>query len=55
MHPDAPREIEPLIGEAVDVIVHIARTDGGGRLVREVLEVANFDRAKQVYNFRVIS
>jgi P-type conjugative transfer ATPase TrbB len=55
MHPDAPREIEPLIGEAVDVIVHIARTEGGGRLVREVLEVINFDRAKQVYNFQLVS
>jgi P-type conjugative transfer ATPase TrbB len=55
MHPDAPREIEPLIGEAVDVIVHIARTEGGGRIVRDVLEVKNFDRIKQVYNFQSVS
>jgi len=55
MHPDAPREIEPLIGEAVDVIVHIARTEGGGRVVRDVLEVKNFDRIKQVYNFQSVS
>jgi type IV secretion system protein TrbB len=54
MHPDAPREIEPLIGEAVDVIVHIARTEGGGRIVRDVLEVKNFDRTKQVYNFQSV-
>ena len=26
MHPDAPRPLEPLIGEAVHLIVHIART-----------------------------
>ena len=54
MNPDAPREIEPLIGEAVDIIVHIARTDKG-RVVREILEVTNFDRTKQVYNWRPVS
>ena len=52
MHPNAPRGmIESLIGEAVDVIVHIARTDKG-RVVREVLEVTDFDRAKQTYNVK---
>jgi Flp pilus assembly CpaF family ATPase len=45
---EAPREIEPLIGEAVDVIVHIERTDKG-RLVKEIIEVFGFDRAKQSY------
>jgi Flp pilus assembly CpaF family ATPase len=49
MHPDAPREIEPLIGEAVDFIVHIARTDKG-RVVREILRVIDFDRRNQLYN-----
>jgi type IV secretion system protein VirB11 len=54
MHPNAPRGmIESLIGEAVDVIVHIARTDKG-RVVREILEVIDFDRAKQVYNMRSV-
>jgi type IV secretion system protein TrbB len=48
MHPDAPREIEPLIGEAVDIIVHIARAEGG-RKVREILRVGGFDRAKQTF------
>ena len=43
--------IESLIGEAVDVIVHIARTDKG-RVVREVLEVEDFDRAKQTYTVK---
>ena len=28
MHPDAPREIEPLIGEAVDLVIHIERRPG---------------------------
>ena len=52
MHPNAPRGmIESLIGEAVDVIVHIARTDKG-RVVREVLEVKDFDRTKQTYNVK---
>jgi Flp pilus assembly CpaF family ATPase len=50
MHQDAPREIESLIGKAVDIIVHIARTECGGRIVREVIEVESFDRVKQTYN-----
>jgi type IV secretion system protein VirB11 len=41
MHRDAPARIEPLIAEAVDVIVHIARTPGGRR-VKEVLQVTGF-------------
>jgi type IV secretion system protein TrbB len=50
MHPNAPHGlIESLIGEAVDVIVHIARTDKG-RVVRELLKVQDFDRATQTYN-----
>ena len=42
MNQDAPREIEPLIGEAVDVIVHIERTPAG-RVVMEIVEVFGFD------------
>jgi P-type conjugative transfer ATPase TrbB len=50
MHPNAPHGmIESLIGEAVDVIIHIARTDKG-RVVRELLEVEDFDKATQTYN-----
>jgi type IV secretion system protein TrbB len=50
MHPNAPSGmIESLIGEAIDVIVHIARTDKG-RVVREILQVTDYDRAKQTYN-----
>jgi type IV secretion system protein TrbB len=51
MHQDAPREIEPLIGEAVDIIAHIART-ATGRVVREVIEVEGYDRAKQRYQIK---
>lgn len=38
MHPDSPKPIEPLIGEAVHLIVHITRTPDGRR-VEEILEV----------------
>jgi type IV secretion system protein VirB11 len=39
MHRDAPAAIEPLIAEAVDVLVHITRSPSGERRVDEVLEV----------------
>ncbi len=42
MHPDSPRPIEPLIGEAVHLIVHIARTPQGRR-IEEILEVSGFE------------
>jgi P-type conjugative transfer ATPase TrbB len=42
MHPDSPRPIEPLIGEAVHLIVHIARTPQGRR-VEEILEVEGYE------------
>lgn len=41
MHPDSPRPIEPLIGEAVHVLVHIART-AQGRQVQEILQVCGY-------------
>jgi P-type conjugative transfer ATPase TrbB len=44
MHPNAPRAIEPLIGDAVDVIVHISRSEGqASRRVREILIVERWD------------
>ena len=53
MHPNAPRLIEPLIGEAVDVLMHIARREGGaGRIVREILIVEKWDAARGEYVFR---
>ena len=41
MNRESPRRVEPLIAEAVNVIVHIART-AYGRRVHEVLEVLGF-------------
>jgi type IV secretion system protein VirB11 len=41
MHPDSPTPIEPLIGEAVHLIVHIARTPVGRR-VEGLLEVSGY-------------
>lgn len=45
MNPNAPRFIEPLVGECVDVAVFIARTETGRR-VREILSVDGFDAEK---------
>ncbi|MDV7248895.1 P-type conjugative transfer ATPase TrbB, partial [Xanthomonas hortorum] len=42
MNPNPPKPIEPLIGEAVHVIVHIARTSNGRR-VKEILEVSGYE------------
>lgn len=44
MHRDAPKELEPLIGEAVDLVVHIARTPHGRRVL-ELLDVDGYDAA----------
>lgn len=40
-HPAAPSEIEPLIGEVIHVVVHIAKTPEGRR-IQEILEVAGY-------------
>lgn len=45
MHPDSPKPIEPLIGEAVHLIVHIARTPEGRR-IEEILEVSGFEHGR---------
>lgn len=42
MHPESPKPIEPLIGEAVHLVVHIARTNEGRR-VQEIIEVSGFE------------
>src|SRR5215471_11205683 len=53
MNPHAPRFIEPLVGEAVDVLVHIERKEGGaGRVVREVLAVEKWDVSRGEYVFQ---
>jgi type IV secretion system protein VirB11 len=47
MHPDAPKPIEPLIGEAVQLIIHIART-GAGRRVQAMLEVGGYRNGQYI-------
>ena len=42
MHPDSPKPIEPLIGEAVHVVVHIARSPEGRR-VQEIIEISGYE------------
>lgn len=49
MHPDSPSPIEPLIGEAVHVVVHIAREEGGRR-VQEIIEVSGYENGR--YNIK---
>ena len=49
MRPDSPRPIEPLIGEAVHLIVHIARTPGGRR-VEEIIEVKGYEKENYLIN-----
>ncbi|WP_213948973.1 P-type conjugative transfer ATPase TrbB [Luteibacter sp. dw_328] len=47
MHRDAPRPIEPLIGEAVHLLVHISRTPNGRR-VQEVVAVEGYEDGRYV-------
>jgi P-type conjugative transfer ATPase TrbB len=47
MHPDSPKPIEPLIGEAVHVVVHIARTPEGRR-IQEILEVSGYHNGQYI-------
>lgn len=42
MHPDSPRPIEPLIGEAVHLLVHIVKTDGGSRRIHSIVMVEGY-------------
>lgn len=47
MHPDSPKPIEPLIGEAVHVVVHIARAPEGRR-IQEIIEVTGFHAGQYI-------
>ncbi|MET0505561.1 MAG: P-type conjugative transfer ATPase TrbB [Luteibacter sp.] len=47
MHRDSPRPIEPLIGEAVHLLVHIARTPSGRR-VQEIVAVDGYEDGRYV-------
>lgn len=42
-NPSAPKEIMPLIAEAVDMVVHITRTPSG-RKIQQIIEVQGFKR-----------
>jgi type IV secretion system protein VirB11 len=43
----APSEIEPLIGEVVHVVVHIARTPEGRR-IQEIIEVSGYENGRYI-------
>lgn len=43
----APAEIEPLIGEVVHMVVHIARTPEG-RAVQEILDVSGYENGRYI-------
>lgn len=45
----APSEIEPLIGEAVHIVVHIARTPEGRR-IQEILEIFGYEDGHYLIN-----
>ena len=45
MHPDSPSPVEPLIGEAVHLVVHIAREEYGRR-VKEIIEVYGYENGQ---------
>ncbi len=49
MHPDSPKPIEPLIADAVHVVVHIARTQEG-RQVQEIIEVKGYKDGQYIIN-----
>lgn len=46
----APAEIEPLIGEAVHVVIFIARTPEGQRRVQEITEISGFRAGQYITN-----
>lgn len=46
MHPDSPTPIEPLIGEAVHVVVNIARKPDGSRHIQEIIEVLGYENGQ---------
>lgn len=44
----APAEIEPLIGEVVHVVVHIARTSQKSRRVKGIIEVSGYENGSYI-------
>jgi Flp pilus assembly CpaF family ATPase len=47
MHSDSPKQIEPLIGEAVQCVIHIARTQEGRRIA-EIVELLGYEDGKYI-------
>jgi type IV secretion system protein TrbB len=45
---DYPKPIEPLIGEAVDLIVHIAK-EGPSRVIKEILRIESYNMPTRSY------
>jgi len=45
----APKNIEPIIAEAVHVIVNIVRTEGG-RKVNEIIEILGYENNQYIFN-----
>jgi len=48
MHPNCPHPVQPLIAEAVHVVVHIGRTKNGHRRVQSILEVQGFENGDYI-------
>ncbi len=42
MHPQSPQPIEPLIAQAVHMLIHITKTPDGSRKVEEILQVSGY-------------
>ena len=49
MAPDYPKPIEPLIGDAVDLIVHIAK-ENNSRRIKEILRVTSYNTQTNGYD-----
>lgn len=49
-----PKNVESIIGEAVNVVVHIARDKKEGRKVKDIIRVLGFDSSKNQYQFEHI-
>ena len=50
-NPSAPKDIMPLIAEAVDMVVHIART-ANGREIKQIIEVEGLNKGSYQINKR---
>jgi len=50
-NPSAPKEIMPLIAEAVDMVVHISRS-AGGREIKQIIEIQGLDKGSYQINKR---